>query len=459
AMARALADIDLDAPHRGNAVFFDVLGAAIVRWPEKMTAPLSTVAVLLVAASIWLRVRREGLRLASTIWGLLAGFAMFLVPAVLGLAAAWVLSAIGVLPTHWTAHPLGWIASLWCLSLLGVAGVAALAARRAEAPGLWAGVWLLQACLALLLALFAPGLSFVFLVPALSAGLFGALGARGTVTVPAVLSAFFWLPMAWTLYDGLGTQAAAAIAAMVALFASTLAPLLPATSIRFRRGVVGTLLAAAVIALTVAVASRPFSPDSPERIPIVWYQDGDTGASHWLVSPESGKVPREIRQAAPSVAAPWKPLPRFENPIFAAAAAAPKADAPEWTVVQESEDSGRFVARARVRSRRGASVMVLAFSPGSGLTSIRIGGPMLPRTYPPFAKKIRPLRGHSLLAVPPESLQGGVAPPPGPRVGVLPADETPGLPPGGDRLVAARPSTAVTSRSGDISVVSRGVRF
>jgi hypothetical protein len=459
AMARALAGTDLDAPHRGNAVFFDLFGAAIVRWPEKATAPLAGITVSLVAASIWLRVRRAQLRIASIARGLLASLAMLFIPVALGLAAAWMLSAAGALPTRWTAHPLGWVAALWSLSLLGVAVVAGVTARRTEAAGLWAGVWLLQACLALLLAVLAPGLSFVFLVPALAAGLFGALGAPGPAAVPAVLSGFFWLPMAWTLYDGLGTQGTAVIAAMVALFASTLTPLLAAASIRLRRGAVGILLAAAAVALTLTVASRPFSEDSPQRIPLVWYEDSDSGNSQWLVSPESGKVPRELQKAAPFAAGPFKPFPWFESPIFAAPAAALKADGPEWTVLEESSDSGRFVQRARVRSRRGASVVVLAFSPGSGLESIRIGGQMLPEIYPRLAKKLSGWRVYSCMTVPPEGIEFELTHRSGPAVAFMLADESPGLPPGGERIAVARLSTAVTSQWGDISVVARRVKF
>jgi hypothetical protein len=460
AMARALAQTDLDAPHRGNAVFFDLLGAAIVRWPDEASVPLAAATVVLIAASIWLRVHRQTLRLAALAWGLVASVAMLLVSVVLGLAAAGLLSAGGALPTRWIAHPLGWIAALWSLPLLGVAGVAALAARRIDPPGVWSAVWLLQSCLALLLAIFAPGLSFAFLVPALLAGLLSIVGARGAVTAPAVLSAFFWLPMAWTLYDGLGTQGTAVIAAMVALFAVTLAPLLAAASIGFRRRVVGTLLASFAIALIVAIASRPFSDDRPERIPIVWYEDGDSGTSQWLVAPESGKIPRELAQAAPFAATSFKPFPWFEARLFAAPAEAPpKADAPEWTVLQESTDSGRFTQRARVRSLRGANVIVMSFSPGSNPLSIRIGGQTLPEIYPRLAKRLSGSREYSCMTVPPEGIEIELTRPAGPAVAFLLADEALGLPSGGERLVAARPRTAVTSQWGDISVVVRRVQF
>jgi hypothetical protein len=65
AMARGLAAADLEAPRRGNAVFFDVFSAAIVRWPEAATLPLAFVAALTVAAALAAARRREGSTLAA----------------------------------------------------------------------------------------------------------------------------------------------------------------------------------------------------------------------------------------------------------------------------------------------------------------------------------------------------------------------------------------------------------
>jgi hypothetical protein len=52
AIVRALADQDLDAPPPGHAVFFDVLGFGIVRWPRGLTLPRAALGLLLALASL-----------------------------------------------------------------------------------------------------------------------------------------------------------------------------------------------------------------------------------------------------------------------------------------------------------------------------------------------------------------------------------------------------------------------
>jgi hypothetical protein len=459
AMARSLASSDLDHPHSGNAVFFDLFGSAVLRWPEEVTKPLAVLALLLVVSATVVRIRRGQLNLSSAGWGFVASIGMLLLSVALGLLALRLLSTIGALPTQWTAHPSAWIAAIWLLSLAGVAGVALAAALRAEPAGLWAGVWFFQASLAVALAILAPGLSFVFLVPALAAGILGVVEARWAAALPAVLSAFLWLPMAWTLYDGLGTHGTAVITAMVAFFASALAPSFVATDRRLRRNILRGLCVAAVIALAGAAMAQPFSSDSPERIPIIWYEDGDTGISQWLVSPESYTMPRQLELAAPFARLREAPFPWLEGPFFAAPAAVAKADAPDWIVLEESTDSEHRVLRARAASRRGASTIVFGFSPGSAPLSIHIGGELLPQLSPRLAKELAGWRVYTCLTVPAEGIEIELARSQAPPIEFLLADESPGLPPEGQRIASRRPSTAVTSQSGDLSVIVRRVRF
>src|SRR5262249_39500621 len=177
------------------------------------------------------------------------------------------------------------------------------------------------------------------------------------------------------------------------------------------------------------------------------------------VSPESGTVPQELRRAASFDRMPVAPFPWFDAPVFAAAAEVPRVEAPNWTVLEESASSGRRGGRARGASRGGAPAGVLAFSPGATPDSVRISGQSLPEIYPRLARKLGGWRVYSCLTVPPEGVEVELARAEGPPVTILLADQSPGLPPGGERLAASRPATAVTSQFGDISVVARRVRF
>src|SRR6185295_3616643 len=143
----------------------------------------------------------------------------------------------GAFPTPWPARPTAALVAFWLLGVALAPLVAGLFARRAGLAGVWAGVWLWWSALGLLLAVLLPGLSFLYLMPALVAGLLGlALLPRGGVAatvaalVPAVVAGLLWLPLIHGLFDALGGLALPVDAALVALLLTALAPLVPADS-------------------------------------------------------------------------------------------------------------------------------------------------------------------------------------------------------------------------------------
>jgi hypothetical protein len=461
AMTRALAGTDLAAAHRGNAVFFDLFGAAILRWKEEMTWPAALLTLVLVLLAVGRRWRRGELRAREGVWGVFASPAMLLLPAAGAFAVIRLLRAVGALPTQWIAHPLWFVATLWLVSVLGAWTVAAKIAGRAGHRGLAAGVWVLWSAVAVALALVAPGLSFVFLIPALAAGLFDLSDRNGSGGVVAAAAAsFFWLPMAWFMYDGLGVRGGMVIAAMVALPAGTFAPAFSRLAPKHRRRVLRALAAAALLCLVGASLMPRFSADSPERIPIAWHEDADTAVSRWVVSPDSGKLPPAMKNAAnfgtaPIAGFPWSPTATS----FAAPAAASLPDAPEFLVRDDrSEGLSRRVA-ATVRSPRGAPIASLAFPPSSLPDSIRVGGEAIAPLYPRAVKQMGGWRIYSCRTLPPEGVSVEIVSAAGRPIDFFLGDTTYGLPPGGERLASARRRTAVTSQSGDVSVVTRRIRL
>jgi hypothetical protein len=68
-------------------------------------------------------------------------------------------------------------------------------------------------------------------------------------------------------------------------------------------------------------------------------------------------------------------------------------------------------------------------------------------------------RVYSCLDAPPEGVSIEVFFATGRSFELVLGDESYGLPPGGERFAAARPPTSVTSQSGDVSIVTRRLRF
>jgi peptidase M28-like protein len=457
AMARALAEADLVAPHRGNSVFFDVFAKGIVWWRQESTGPLAAAAAMLVAAAVGRALARGALRMRDVLRGLPAGLLAFVAPVGGALAAIALARGAGAVPTSWVAHPIPILIAVWALSCAGAWLPAALFGRPSGWRSVWAAIWILWAAAGVALSLTEPALAFLAIIPSAVAGAAGLVAlANGrpaaaalAVALPATAQAFFWLPIAWLLYGALGARSAA-IGASVGMWAAAAAPgflLLPAAA---GRRLLLTSVAAAILAIAAAVFFVPHDAAVPERMQIVAEEDSDTGAAQWLILPESGRLSERLRAAgfvaAPGIE-PWSPLRGF-------AAAAPRGFLPPPRfLIREIARAGmgRRVTATLV-SDRGAPVVFLAFPPRMPISAIAINGRPVS-----VDSRLTSLRGGwtlvSCLTTPPQGVEvaftaGGGAP-----LEVFAGDRSYGLPPGSQRIVALRGDSAVTSQSGDLTDV------
>lgn len=179
ALTRRLGDADLADTRRPDAVYFSLLGLTLVHYSQRLVVPLTVVALLLLAAVIWLGRKRGRLTFA----GIGQGFAATLltvVVTILGVAAAWLLTGpllhrrIGRGAAAYNSN-----LDMLILSICAVL-VAALCyvwlARRISGWHLLAGGLLWWSLLTVLTSLFLPGGSFLFVWPLFSGLLALALG-------------------------------------------------------------------------------------------------------------------------------------------------------------------------------------------------------------------------------------------------------------------------------------------
>lgn len=443
-----------------DAVFFDVLGFGVVLWPAGWTLALAVVALVLVAAASFRRRHEAG---RGVLFGLL-GFLGAVVLAAL-LAVALSMAIQGATPGLWVQGPQPEIAAFWLLALAVVLALAAMVSRRAGSAGLWSGVWIGWSVLGVVLAVAAPGISYLFLVPGLIAGILGlAIPAGGTAVtlVPAAVAALLWMPILVPLYDGLGKQALVVIGALAAALFTALAPLVPGSGRLGRRLLPAGAFVLALISAGVAFATAPYSEASPQPVAIQLFQDADTGEARWLVR-STRPLPAALRQAArfgqqPEAAYPWAP-PAFR--AFQAPATGLDLPAPQVSVLEDSAAGGKRRLRLLLVSNRQARSAAVLVPPGAKLESARMDGQEVPLAG---SHKNGPAAtdGWTELAtvtMRPDGVEMelvlGVA---APRDWYV-YDLSPGLPPAGEPLVKARPSTAVTFQDGDTTVVARKVRI
>jgi hypothetical protein len=467
AAIRALAAADLPLRPRGNAVFFDVLSLGLVHWPEAWTPGIAGLALLLLLAVAALLLRRRRVGGGAVAWGFAGWLGMLVVCGLAGFGLRFILGMTAASGVQWAAHPFPFQAAFWAIALAAVGMMAALLSRRAGFLGLWLGVWIGWALAGLLLALTLPGLSYLFLVPALAAGLAGlGLALRGegwrvlATLLPAAVAAVLWFPPLSMVYDGLGAMVLAGIALLAGIVFSSLAPLFSSPSLLGRRGIPLAAAGAAVIFLAVAVASPLHSAESPDILNLTFYQDADAGQARWIAF----RSPRLAFPPALAKALPFR-LQREKVYPWSGTAAAWVVDAPplgvpgpELTVLADAVEGGRRRLRVRLKSLRGAPDAILILPEAARVEAVTVQDRPIPErtddTLPPHDWFF-----YFLAAIPPEGVEidlvlGETAP----QTWYF-SDLSFGLPPSGGALAAARPATLTTSGNGDETRVGRRRRI
>src|SRR6185295_8452633 len=192
------------------------------------------------------------------------------------------------------------------LPLAVMAGLAGAMGRQKKPAGVWAGVWTGWALLGLLTSLTLPGLSYLFLPPALVAGILGviAFASGGSAAarmaasfIPILVVGLLWFPVLGSLYTGLGLFGLMVTSVLLALVFSTLIPLVRPAGALGRRWLPLAAIAVVVIGAIMTLVSTPNSPQVPRDVVISLHQDAGAGEARWLVS-NSPPLPPAMRQAA-----------------------------------------------------------------------------------------------------------------------------------------------------------------
>ncbi|MFY9826639.1 MAG: M20/M25/M40 family metallo-hydrolase, partial [Thermoanaerobaculia bacterium] len=468
AAVRGLAEADLAHPPRGSAVYFDLLHLAVLRWPAALSPGLGIVALILMLAAAWLA-RRRGL----ATWGAVAvGAVSPLVALLLVLVVTLGLQMLlaGAFPAQWVAHPLPAMLAFWLLPLAVTVALGGVLGRRSGPTGPWLGVWICWSLLGILLGLTLPGLSYLFLPPALVAGALGvavfaaggsAAGRMAAAIIPALVVGLLWFPILGSLYLGLGLVGLMAISILLAFVYSSLIPLARPAGALGRRWLPLAAAAVGVIGAAAAMVSPPSSPQVPGNDVIQLHEDAGTGVSRWVVF-GAPPLPQNLRQAAAFAPKPEVPYPWLPPQDLAFVAPAPRLDAPgpELAVEQDSAVEGKRHVRLRLTSPRGAQVGSFAIPAEARLESIKIDGHACPATDTRAGRdRAQSWKLLSNLTLPPggsevEVVLGSTKP-----ADWYVIDRSYRLPPTAAALLAARPKDVVTIQGGDAVVVSRKVRI
>ncbi|MFN2129451.1 MAG: M20/M25/M40 family metallo-hydrolase [Anaerolineae bacterium] len=265
ALMRRLAVMDLSTRSAGNAIYMDVLGLGVVRWPESWTLPLNGAAALLLVFAAWRLVRGGRMTLGGLGLGVLAAFLTILGSILIGLGLTWLIATLAGTPQPWTGTPLPTRIALWAGSLLCGLLLGAAFGRRAGLWGLGLGTWLLWLILSLVLGLTLVGAAVVLLVPAMAAVVLLAvvggsslarfpLAREGGLLVSALFAGAIWFQLALRFEAAVGFELSPAVTLSMGLVATTVLPAYALSRGQTRARTWMSIAAGAVVVGAVAAA-------------------------------------------------------------------------------------------------------------------------------------------------------------------------------------------------------------
>lgn len=479
AAVRAFGNVSLSDLPTGNALYQDVAPGVVLQAPEEWAPWLAGGALLLWLLIVMALVGAGALSASGLLLALLASLAGLAVAAGAGYGATELVRLLTGAEQPWYAYPLPSRITIWAAGALGYLFVASLAARRAGFWGMAAAAWLWLAALSLAAALLLPGASVTLLLPTLVATVVYALLAlfgvglpsrRGTSVgwLPALLAlvtvfvaAYVLLMLAYIIELGLGLQLGMAVALLVGLAVSSAAPFLavPRGAGPARSAVLLAALLALVGGAVWSTRVPTYSVEKPQRLNLAYAQrvanDSVVGTSWTLGTAADHMLPGALA-SLPGRGATTLP---GGNGTFLAIAA-PQFDLPHPTVevLTDTVVGNQRQLGLRLLSPRGADGIVLSVPRNMATSSIEVPAagrsigfpsPNQSGTWDRFECRGRSCDGLEITL----TLAAGSA------FDLVLKDFTPGLPEGGDALLAARPATASPTQDGDQTVVVSSVRI
>ncbi|MFQ5350671.1 MAG: M28 family peptidase, partial [Thermoanaerobaculia bacterium] len=384
---------------RRGGVWFNPLGGWLLVVPAGVVLPLAGALAMatLVVALLGARSRRVDCRALGSSLGL--GLAALVLAALAG-AVLWRLfadNAAGVLDTpHELPHRLELTGV--ALLLAGLAAVAALGAltRRPGPNEVALGVALPLAALALLAAVFLPGVSFLFWWP-----LWGLLAAIIVVAVVdaerplailvlalgALPGVVLLAPLAVLVYQAITPRLATAAMTPAALLVALALPAVVAAT-GGRQGLALAALVASVATLTGSVwgaadAARPRTTD------LMHLEELDTGNAFWLSRDELPHVwTIEQMGGEPQTWEAPSLLGFLDRPLLRGGVAPASAAGPEVIEIEDVRLDGRRLT-VRVGSPDGAPMLRIEAASSVQITAVELAGQRFERAGD---EATRPLR-------------------------------------------------------------------
>jgi hypothetical protein len=452
-VAQGLMDADFADLAGDDAMYLSVAGLFVPRIPKAWGPPLAAVALMLVLAAafgsrsepvaVWRRALAAVVPLLVIVGSVGGGWLLHLIAAKISGHAD---------PSYATPAPFRAALSL------GVGGVAVLCSRLSGPRLMALSVWGFLSAIAAITAVLAPGLSPLFLFPVLvstpmvfaqSRRVDAWSGPFGTIAlaVAALPTLVIWMSFARLVEPVQGLMLHPGFTAPVAIAALSVLPMVAGASWSRRAWLVvasGSMIGAVGLA-GLAGLQPAYTPESPQRLNITAIDDHVAGRQRWALD-TTGTVPASLREVSSFSESPERVWPVSVSPSYVAEAGPTRFPAPTAAVSVEPVGVGRIVT-VELDASTPAHRRFIVVPSGSGLTRLEVDG----QAYTPkpgseattFICWTRDCGG-TKVQLHFDSMR---------VVDAFVATQRYGLPAEAAPLVAARPSSATPSQSGDSTIV------
>ena len=287
-MVNELTSTSLQHLPEDRAVYFDVLGHFVLKWPEPWSSGLALFALLILAV-----VALTGHRL-----GLHAGVGVqSLIGQVFKPLLYLFLMALVLLIVHWGTGEVVddiffWRANrelvVWMYGLLTILMFCGFHAFESEwmSNQLWFGNWLFLSLLGVLTALLLPAVSYVFIAPCVLAAVMSPIygkAPRAIAALTALCGACVWLPLLWSLIDGLELLSSLLVGVPVSLLMLSLMPLTSEEGWGRKPGFWAGMIWMIVASMVYVLVFPSASPERPVGANIYIFESLEGGqAQHYL---------------------------------------------------------------------------------------------------------------------------------------------------------------------------------
>jgi hypothetical protein len=436
-----------------DAVYLDIFGAVLPRFPASWALPFAAVCLLIMIGAAF---RTEGIARRDWTLAILLPPALLIVCGLVGLLLHTLAEMISGQPDPSYAYPIALRESL----AFGMLASVLLIARMASAHAATLSVWLWFAVLSVATAAFLPGISPYFLFPALLASAAGLVliiaphAMRGTwgdaVFGPAEIVALaIWLGLVAAGEGLLGLKLHPLFTIPAAFAAMTLVPYLDVRHLS--RGLWLALVAAsaagALIATVIAGLQPAYSRTQAQRLSIRYVEDSTSQRASWALD-AGAPLPASLRAAAHFSQDPVQLLPKPVPAYHVAAAGGLRYPAPRADVVSDAVVGGARRVTIQLHGSPQAATMGIVVPKSARLRSIDIHGQHLAA---PKDSDTDTLLGCASRDCAGETV--GLEFASRSQVSLVIAEERYSLPPFAAALATARPANAIPSQTGDYTLL------